>query len=142
MLTASIVTPMSSALAVAEAQPSPAPSAPFATDDRGFVDSQAHCDATQIAVAVGRTQRSLVAICTDPHGQYEYRGVRIGDGAALKVAAETTPGRGFLAHNDDFTYTVSPTELVVSTDIEVIRREPMIEYKEPRSYAAESPASH
>jgi hypothetical protein len=107
-----------SSLPAADAQPSPSPDsttptqakstadqasgppAPFGTDDRGFINSDARCEGAQIAVAIGRTQRSLVVIRADQNGKYGYRGLRLSDGTALKVAAETTPGRGFLAQND------------------------------------------
>src|SRR5689334_4676691 len=48
--------------------PLPAPVAPFAVDDKGFVNSTARCEATQTAVAVGRTPGSLVVICGDSDG--------------------------------------------------------------------------
>jgi hypothetical protein len=48
------------------------PAAPLAVDDRGFVNSDARCDGTQTAVAIGRTPGSLVAICGDPDGRYGY----------------------------------------------------------------------
>ncbi len=51
------------------------------TDDRGFIDTAARCDSSKSAIAVGRTQQSLVAICVDPRGHYEYRGVRLKDGS-------------------------------------------------------------
>ncbi len=35
------------------------------TDDRGFIDKAARCDAPRSAVAIGRTEQSLVAICVD-----------------------------------------------------------------------------
>ena len=62
-------------------------------DDRGFVDSEVRCEAPQSAVAFGRTEQSLVAICVDRDGHYEYRGARLGDDAVLTVVAEpTVPG--------------------------------------------------
>lgn len=62
----------------------------FGVPGKSFIDnSAARCDGTQTALAVGRTQRSLVVICADQNGRYEYRGVRISDGALLKAPAET-----------------------------------------------------
>src|SRR5882757_7233163 len=55
------------------------------TDDRGFIDKAARCDAPKSAVALGRTEQSLVAICVDGSGHYEYRGMRVKDSYALKV---------------------------------------------------------
>jgi hypothetical protein len=52
------------------------PRAPFDSDDRGFIDSSARCQGSQPAFAIGRTQGSLVVICGEPTGRYEYLGVR------------------------------------------------------------------
>src|SRR5690348_6987899 len=65
-----------------------ADSAPIQTDDRGFVDSAVRCDLPQAAVVFGRTERSIVAICVDQAGRYQYRGARLGDAAVLEVVAE------------------------------------------------------
>ena len=141
-------------LAPAHAQPSAAPSAsaagqpaqpaqpasPFPTDDLGFVNSAARCDGTQTAMAIGRTQRSLVVICVNQHGNYEYRGVRISDQTPLTVPAETTGG-GFVAENEGVTYAVSSTQLLVTSGNSVINREPMIEYQQPHSSATPTGAA-
>jgi len=142
-------------LAPAHAQPSAAPSAsaagqptqpaqpasPFPTDDLGFVNSAARCDGTQTAMAIGRTQRSLVVICVNQHGNYEYRGVRISDQTPLTVPAETTSGGAFVAENEGVTYTVSSTQLLVTSGNTVINREPMIEYQQPHSSATPTSAA-
>jgi hypothetical protein len=145
-------------LAPAHAQPSAAPSAsaagqpaqptqpaqpasPFPTDDLGFVNSAARCDGTQTAMAIGRTQRSLVVICVNQHGSYEYRGVRISDQTPLTVPAETTSGGAFVAENEGVTYTVSSTQLLVTSGNSVINREPMIEYQQPHSSATPTGAA-
>ena len=80
---------------------------------------------------MGRTPGSLVVICADRAGGYEYRGVRCSDGAVLTTSAQTDRARGFLARKDSVTYAVSPTELVVSAGGAVIKQEPMIDYREP-----------
>jgi hypothetical protein len=115
-----------------EPLPAPTTSAPpalFATDDKGFVNSNARCDGAQTAAAIGRTAGSVVVICADANGHYEYLGVRLSDDAVLRTAAETTPARGFLARNASVTYTVSPTELLVTAGGSVIKQEPMVEYR-------------
>jgi hypothetical protein len=117
-----------------------APAAPFASDDRGFINSNARCDQTQSALAIGRTQGSLVVICSDQNGKYEYLGVRLSDDAVLKTTAETTRAREFLARNAGVSYAVSRTELLVKTGNTVVKQEPMIEYREPSSALAEAPA--
>lgn len=110
------------------------------TDARGFVDSDARCDTDQTAVAVGRTQRSLVVICAEAAGGYEYRGVRISDGVSLITSAEATGDGTFVARNDDAAYTVSPKDLVVTSGGKVIYRDTWVAYEAP-SFAAEHGAA-
>lgn len=107
------------------------------TDALGFIGSKARCEAGQSAVAVGRTQRSVVVICADPGGDYEYRGVRVNDGAALTVSAESSGDGVFVARNDGALYTVSPTDLTVTSGGKVIYRDTWAFY-EASSLAAES----
>jgi ferric-dicitrate binding protein FerR (iron transport regulator) len=114
------------------------PRASLGSDDRGFINSAARCEGPQTAAAIGRTPRSLVVICTDRNGKYEYRGVRMSDGATLKMATQTTVGWVFVARNDGVTYVVSPRELLVTSGKAVITREPMIEYREPRMFPAQA----
>jgi hypothetical protein len=109
----------------------PAPTAPYAVDERGFVNSDARCDATQTAVAIGRTPGSLVVICGDPSGRYGYLGVRLSDDAVLKTVARSTPTHEFIARNASVTYSISPTELLVTAGGAVIKQEPMIDYRGP-----------
>jgi hypothetical protein len=136
-----------SSLPWVHAQPPPTPAAtqtgsptgPYASDDRGFINSSARCDGPLSAVAIARTQSSLVTICADPKGGYLYRGVRLSDGAALDVSAESTGGRQFVAHSGEVAYSLSTQQLVVTAGDTVVRSEPVIEYREPHSFAAEAP---
>ena len=73
------------------------------------------CEAPQAAVAFGRTEQSLVAICVDHDGHYEYRGARLGDDAVLTVVAEPTVPGEFFAQKDGVTYTVTAKELVIKS---------------------------
>src|SRR5664279_3217648 len=82
-----------------------------ATDSQGYVDSTARCSSPDTAVAFGSTDASRVAICQTPGGKYEYRGVRLRDGAKLIVPASAS-GSGFAAENDGITYTVTSSALV------------------------------
>lgn len=112
-----------------------APAAPtaataFTFDESGFVGSPARCRDTQTARAIGRTERSLVVICLDRTGRLEYHGVRLSDRAALAASADVTPGRRFVARNYQVNYAVSPTELLVTAGSAVLKREPMVEYRE------------
>ena len=113
---------------------------PLQTDDRGFVDSKVRCDAPQSAVEFGRTEQSLVAICVDRDGHYEYRGARLGDDAVLTVVAEPTVPGEFFAQKDGVTYTVTAKELVIKSD-EYVRTEPVLQFGAPPLLAVEVPAS-
>lgn len=103
------------------------------TDDRGFVDKAARCDAHRSAVALGRTEQSLIAICVDDNEQYEYRGMRVTDDYALDVPDAVMLGGKYVAHNADFTYIFSPKELMILQGWGwLIRKEPMVAFVEPR----------
>lgn len=97
-----------------------------ASDDRGFIDSTARCAAPSSAVMFGRTASSRVAICAESDGTYQYRGVRVRDGARLITTAEPE-GEGFTADNHGVTYTMTSDSLVVAEGGRVIREEPMVE---------------
>ena len=68
----------------------------------------------QPAYAIGRTPGSLVVICGEQAGQYEYLGVRLSDAAVLRTNAQTDSARSFLAQKAGVLYAVSPTELKVT----------------------------
>ncbi|MHC9296046.1 hypothetical protein ACRCUN_26585 [Mycobacterium sp. LTG2003] len=111
-------------------QPGTATVSPFAFDQSGFIGSGARCRDTQTARAIGRTEGSLVVICLDRAGRFEYHGVRLTDEAALAATAQKSPDRKFVARNYSVSYAVSPTELLVTSGNTVIKREPMVEYRE------------
>ena len=58
-----------------------APTAAPPSDSQGYVDSTARCTKPDTAVIFGTTDTSRVAICKTAGGEYEYRGVRVSDGA-------------------------------------------------------------
>jgi hypothetical protein len=111
--------------------PPKATPAPFAVDDRGFVNTDARCDGSQTAVAIGRTRGSLVVICGGRDGRYGYRGVRLSDDAVLKTSARATPTHEFIAQNASVIYAISPAELRITEGGAVLRQEPMIDYRQP-----------
>jgi hypothetical protein len=103
------------------------------TDDRGFIDKAARCDAPRSALALGRTEQSLVVICVDGSGHYEYRGMRVKDNYALKVPGAGLVGGKYVARNTHFTYIFSAKELMILQGWGwVIRKEPMVAFVEPR----------
>jgi hypothetical protein len=107
----------------------PAWAAPPPSDDGGYLDSTARCDAPATLVAFGRTESSRVAICKDADG-YSYRGVRVRDGAKLVIPASAS-GKGWVAKQDGFTYTVTSTSLEVAAGSQVMRDEPMVGFYQP-----------
>lgn len=111
----------------------PSATAAPATDGQGFVDSTARCTPPNTAAAFGSTATSRVAICQTPGGQYEYRGVRVRDGAKLIVPASRNGDGGFVAESDGITYTVTASSLVVSVGKQVIRDEPMVYFHGPEA---------
>lgn len=118
---------------MADAQPA------YPTDDRGFVDSQIRCDAPQSAVAFSRTEQSIVAICVDQAGRYQYRGARVADrDAVLMVVAEPTVPGEFFAQKDGVTYTVTAQNLVIKTP-EWTRTEPVLQFGTQPLLAVEMP---
>jgi hypothetical protein len=114
----------------------PSASAAPATDGQGYIDSTARCTRPDTAVAFGSTTTSRVAICKTPGGQYEYRGVRVRDGAKLIVPASRSGDGEFVAENDGTTYTVTASSLVVSVGKQVIREEPMVDFHGPETTKA------
>ena len=93
------------------------------------------------AVLFGSTDASRVAICKTADGQYEYRGVRVRDGAKLIVPASHS-GDGFVADNDGIIYLVTAKSLVISVGHKVIRDEPMVDFHTPGTPApSETPTT-
>lgn len=100
-----------------------------ATDSQGFVDSTARCGTVDATVLYGSTDASRVAICKTG-STYEYRGVRVRDGAKL-VAPATPSGDGFRAESSGFSYLVTAKSLVISQGDRVIRDEAMVDFHRP-----------
>jgi hypothetical protein len=114
----------------------PSASAAPTADAQGYVDSTARCAPPATAVLFGSTDSSRVAICKSSGGQYEYRGVRLRDGAKLIVPATQSGSDGFVAENDGVTYTVNAKSLVVGMGNKVIREELMVDSHRPEAPAA------
>jgi hypothetical protein len=106
-----------------------------ASDGKGYVSSTARCEAPGTVVVFGSTDTSRVAICQAPGGTYEYRGVRISDGAKLVVPAEASTDGAFVAESGGIGYLVTAKSLVVSEGNKVIREEPMVEFHGPAAPA-------
>jgi hypothetical protein len=107
-------------------------------DSQGYLDSTARCGDT--AVLFGSTDSSRVAICKTSGG-YEYRGVRVRDGAKLVLSASSAGGGSYTAVNDGITYTVSSSSLAVSSGGSVIRTESWADFHGPQSQSSTSSTS-
>ncbi|MDZ4268006.1 MAG: hypothetical protein U1D00_20330 [Mycobacterium sp.] len=116
----------------------PAAVAAPAFDSQGYVDSTARCTAPDTVVVFGSTAGSRVAICSSPDGGYEYRGVRVRDGARLIAAASRSSDGAFTVVNDGVEYMVTSSALVISVGERVIRDEPMVDFHRPG--ASDEPA--
>lgn len=114
--------------AVPAAPVAPAAPAAMPMDAHGFVDSAARCGADQQAVALARTERAAIAVCRDGDA-YTYRGVRLRDGAALRLDDVRLIPAGFEARNDTTTYRLTSTELVVIAGEELQSRDRVVEYR-------------
>ncbi|PJK23588.1 hypothetical protein [Mycolicibacterium goodii] len=116
----------------------PSATAAPASDGQGYVDSTARCPSTDATVLFGSTDLSRIAICEVSGGTYEYRGVRLRDGAKLIIPATRSDDGAFLAENAGVEYLVTAKSLVVSTGENVIREEEMVDFHGPDSGSAAS----
>jgi hypothetical protein len=111
------------------------------TDSRGFVDSTARCASADATESYGSTDSSRIAICTVDDGKYQYRGVRLRDGAKLIVPATRSADGAYLAVNDGIDYLVTSKSLVISVAEKVIREETWVDYHGPSSSAPAEPST-
>ena len=118
-----------------------APTAAPPSDGEGYVDSTARCTKPDTAVLFGTTQSSRVAICKTSAGAYEYRGVRVRDGAKLIASASQTSSDTFVVDNDGVTYTITPTALSVTANGDTYRTETWSDYHGPQSPASSTSTS-
>ncbi|MGV0597496.1 hypothetical protein [Mycolicibacterium porcinum] len=114
----------------------PSASAAPSSDARGYVDSTARCATAEATVLFGSTDASRVAICSVPGGKYEYRGVRLRDGAKLVVPATRNDDGAFRVENAGIEYLVTSKSLVLSVGEKVIREEAMVDFHRPGAPAA------
>ena len=118
-----------------------APTAVAPSDGQGYVNSTARCTAPDTAVIFGATDTSRVAICKTAGGEYQYRGVRISDGAKLIAAATQTAGNTFVVKYDGATYTVTPQALSVTINGNTFRTETWADFHGPQAPASSSTTS-
>jgi hypothetical protein len=123
--------PSTTATTTATTTSSSAASAPYKADAKGYVDTKARCSDSQSVMAYGRTERSLMAICVDPTGELEYRGVRLSDNASVTLPASRGSDGTVIAGKDGVTYSISPKVFLVSEGDNVIYRDSWIELVQP-----------
>ena len=104
----------------------------YSSDEYGYLNTAARCDDDQTLMAFGRTSRAMVAVCVDPDGELEYRGVRLSDQAATTLSATRASDGSIIATNDGVTYAISPTFFLVSEGDAVLYRDAWIEFRQPR----------
>jgi hypothetical protein len=117
-----------------------APTAVPPSDTSGYVDSTARCTAPDTAVLFGSTKTSRVAICKTASG-YEYRGVRVSDGAKLVAVATQTSSDSYAVENDGVKYTITPTALSVTSSGNTFRTETWADFHGPKAAASQPSAA-
>ena len=117
-----------------------APTAVPPSDTAGYLDSTARCAAPDTVVLFGTTKTSRIAICKTETGAYQYRGVRVSDGAKLIAAAKQTATDTYVIDNDGVTYTVTPTALSVTSNGNTFRTETWTDFHGPQSPATSTTA--
>ena len=123
--------PSTTATTTATTTSSSAAPASYKADAKGYVDTKARCSDSQSVMAYGRTERSLMAICVDPTGELEYRGVRLSDNASVTLPASRGSDGTVIAGKDGVTYSISPKVFLVSEGDNVIYRDSWIELVQP-----------
>ena len=118
-----------------------APTAVPPSDSQGYLDSTARCTKPDTAVVFGTTETSRVAICTTAGGEFEYRGVRVRDGARLIVPASRISDGVYVAKNDGVTYTVTAEALSVSANGDTFRTQSWTDFNSPQAPASTTSGS-
>ncbi len=117
-----------------------APTAVPPSDTSGYLESTARCTAPDTAVLFGSTKTSRVAICKTASG-YEYRGVRVSDGAKLVAAAKQTSSDSYAVENDGVKYTITPTALSVTANGDTYRTETWTDFHGVKAAASSKPST-
>ena len=118
-----------------------APTAVPPADSQGYLDSTARCAKPDTAVVFGTTETSRVAICKTAGGEFEYRGVRVRDGARLIVPASRISDGVYVAKNDRVTYTVTAEALSVSANGDTFRTQSWTDFNSPQAPASTTSGS-
>lgn len=97
------------------------------TDRQGFISNGPRCNASNPAVAVAITTGSRIVVCETGVGRYYYKGERLSDGATIEIDDPIRTREGFAARNDDVTYQLSPSGLLILDGGNELGSEPAVE---------------
>lgn len=99
------------------------------TDGQGFLHyPDARCNYINPAVAIARTEVSLVVICQTGVGRYYYRGYGLVNGKSIEIDDPKRNGSGFIASNNGVQYLLDSQALTITEGPAVLSVEPMLEY--------------
>lgn len=99
------------------------------TDDQGFLHYPgARCNYINPAVAIARTEKSLVVICQTGVGRYYYRGYGLVNGKSIEIDDPKRNGSGFIASNNGVQYLLDSQALTITEGSEVLSHEPILAY--------------
>jgi hypothetical protein len=101
------------------------------TDDLGWTAyPDARCDSGSQPAFIGRTTKSVLAVCQIQPGNFYYRGVRLSDGASIELANAVRSSEGFAVTNptDGTHYQIGPTTLTIAPPNGPASSEPMLQY--------------
>lgn len=100
------------------------------SDGQGFVGvPQARCNATDPAVAVARTAKSLVVICQTGANRLYYKGMRLSDSSGIEIDDPVASGDGYTVTNNGVQYQLTPDALTITEGSAVLAEEPMVSYR-------------
>jgi hypothetical protein len=103
--------------------------APQGTDLEGFLGyPDARCNSGNPAVAMGRTPKSLIAICQNYAGRFYYKGFGLKDGRSVEIEDFERGEDTFTTTDNGALYLVSSTALIIARGSTVVVDEPMREY--------------
>jgi len=117
------------------------PTAAPPSDSEGYVNSTARCTSPDTAVLFGTTRSSRIAICKTPGGVFQYRGVRVSDGARLIAPAKQTSASAFVVDNNGVKYTITSTALSVTAGGNTFRTETWTDFHGPQAPATSAPSA-
>lgn len=113
-------------------QPAPPPTAPTTVSDadsHGFIGNYlARCLDVDPAVAIGRTNNSLLVICQSQGGTLYYKGMGLQNQQGVYIDGVARTSSGFTVTNNGVQYTITRNELQINQGGSTLADEPMTAY--------------